>query len=114
MRTLFEEVIMSDHADMRINQRGIPLRSIELIVREGDIVEDAEDGACAVSISERKANRLRKAGVDSRYLERALGVTVIMYGPRIATAYHGRDAHHAIRRHPVHRRTRSARRRAGR
>ena len=85
----------TDHAARRSQQRGIRRQIVDFVVGAADHEQHVGSKCVSYWISKKECERLRKAGVPGRLLDRAAKVVVIA-DPRdgaVVTAMHGYRSH---------------------
>lgn len=85
-----EGYTLSQHAEVRAQQRGIPRKVIGLIVAEADIRLHAGLGCDSIRISRRKMANLRRAGIEAALIERVSEVVLVIdpASDFVVTAFH--------------------------
>lgn len=100
-RRMSDDFIVSDHALMRAQQRGLRLQAIELVLQVRDRTQPIGEGLQAWSVSRARQQRLRDAGLPSSVIERA-GRTILVVDPLrrvIKTVINGHPDTHRRYRH---------------
>jgi hypothetical protein len=86
---MIEQPQMSMHANARMQQRGIPFRSLELILENADRYEFVGSGCKEQWISRKRLKALRNLNVNQRLIERAAGVAIVVSEDGVVvTVYH--------------------------
>lgn len=85
--------MLSRHAAIRSQQRGIPRAAVELVLAEGDLVESAGEGCERITLSRQAMDLLALRGVNRKVLDRSRGVALV-YSCRTAQIV---TVQHAIR-----------------
>ncbi|MGY8985537.1 MAG: hypothetical protein ACKVIX_02755 [Sphingomonadales bacterium] len=99
------EFRMSNHAEKRMEQRGIKKRHLEVLISEFDVVQDIGDGKVAISVSHK---RMKNLCSKNRAKQSKLGsIVAIISGQTLVTVlkdykdknnYRGGRKHRDLRR----------------
>lgn len=89
---------MSDHAQMRSQQRGIRAAVIGLILEEHDASISCGDKCRSIYVTRVRLRELREVGISPQIIDRADGVTLVIHeeSRMVVTALHqsGRAGRH--------------------
>ena len=81
--------IVSNHAAIRSQQRGIKKEVINIILNEADKVENRWDGASALYVSKKKLKKLFQMNIyPNSLIEKVSGVVLIEKGEDLLTVFH--------------------------
>ena len=99
------EINLSRHAKTRGQQRGVRKSTIDFILDHADRSLHVGKGLTAISISRKNQRRLFRKGIDSRVIERADSVAVLLAPDNndVVTVMrlHGRTARYYHKQHPT-------------
>lgn len=84
--------IISEHARIRSQQRGIPVCVIELILREHDATMPRGRGCRAIYVTRRTLNQLCREGLSPQLVDKTDGVMLVIYEREkvVVTVFHER------------------------
>ena len=84
-----QSLTLTNHAKLRIQQRGIPGDVLKFIMDQADKVEYSRDGANAIFVSRKRIKKLiQKKVVKPALAEKANGVVLIENGGDVLTVFH--------------------------
>ena len=72
------EFTMTRHAEARVQQRGVRMESIEIVLREGDMEFHAGEGLMSLQLSRKRLSQLAANSVTTTTLENAKDVVLLI------------------------------------
>lgn len=83
---------MTDHANTRLQQRGIKPEVVDLILKEADKFKSCRDGATSVFVSRKKLQMLtNKKACTPQLAEKAIGVVLVHSDDAVITVFHQKN-----------------------
>ena len=84
-----QSLTLTNHAKLRVQQRGISGDVLKFIMDQADKVEYSRDGANAIFVSRKRIKKLiQKKAVKPALAEKANGVVLIENGGDVLTVFH--------------------------
>jgi hypothetical protein len=85
MKVIPQEMLVTRHAQARLQQRGVPRRVLDLVINYGDVAVHAGEGCENISLSREAAISLVEEGFNSDDVRRASGLAALIGREGIAT-----------------------------